>query len=470
MGQALQKPPETKIVLSDRWTQLKAHPIQAAYYDSPHRFNVVPAGRRSGKTELAKRRLVRAAIGAQTPWAPRFFAAAPTYAQAKRIYWEDLKQLSRGFLSEAPSEGGLTLKYPNGAAITVLGMDKPERVEGSPWDGGLLDEYGNMKPQTWPAHVRPALSDRMGWCDFIGVPEGRNHYYDLDVHAIGRMNALGVKSDWGHFHWVSADILDPAEIAAAKRELDELTYQQEYEGSFVNFEGRAYYPFSRDKHCGNLSYDPHRPLIFCFDFNISPGTAVVAQEQTLPAQWQKDNKGQIIRDKKGDRIPIVGTGIIGEVYIPRNSNTPAVCRKLIADWGDHKGEVLAYGDATGGAGGTAKVLGSDWELIKELLRGHYGGRFSVRTKPSNPPERQRVNSVNTRLMNGVHEIHMLVDAVKAPNVVKDFEGVSTLKGGSGELDKKKDPMLTHLTDGLGYYIDYEFPVVKQQTIVQPLRI
>ena len=44
-------------------------------------------------------------------------------------------------------------------------------------------------------------------------------------------------------------------------------------------------------------------------------------------------------------------------------------------------------------------------------------------------------------------------------MVKDFEGVKLLEGGSGEIDKKADPMLTHLTDGIGYYIAKEFPII-----------
>jgi hypothetical protein len=457
------------LTLSERWEELTPHKEQNAYFNSPHRFNVVPAGRRSGKTELAKRRIVKRAISAKLPWPPRFFCGAPTFNQAKRIYWEDLKALSKGFARRV-REGGMTIEYYNGAQVSVLGLDKPERVEGSPWDGCVLDEYGNMKSHVWGNHVRPALSDRNGWCDFIGVPEGRNHYYDLDVAAMVMMEANGINSEWGHFHWKSADILPASEIEAARRDLDELTFQQEYEASFVNFEGRAYYPFQRDRHCGSLRYDPKKPLAVCFDFNVAPGVAVIVQEQELPMQFERDNKGEFKMDHRKNKIPIVGTGIIGEVYIPRNSNTPAVCRKFIQDWGSHAGPVIAYGDATGGASGTAKVSGSDWDLIREILGAHFKGRFSVRIKSANPAERARVNAVNTRLLNGAGEVHLLIDGIKAAHVVKDFEGVAVLKGGSGELDKKKDPVLTHLTDAVGYYIDYEFPVVRPITSIQPLRL
>src|SRR5438128_733440 len=147
--------------LPARWNQLRPHPAGEAYSNSLHRFNTVPAGRRSGKTERAKRKLVLKAITHAMPWAGRFFAGAPVRDQAKRIFWEDLKSLTpRDVLAGIPSESELTIRYVNGSELVVIGMDKPERIEGQPWDGGVLDEYGNMKAAAWKSNVRPALSDR----------------------------------------------------------------------------------------------------------------------------------------------------------------------------------------------------------------------------------------------------------------------------------------------------------------------
>lgn len=429
------------LALTSRWTELRKHHEQLRYWNTLTRFNTVPAGRRSGKTELAKRKLVKRALRGTKYDNPRFFAAAPTYQQAKRIYWQDLKAMIPNWLKKgAPSESELVIRLKNGVDIYVVGMDKPERIEGQPWDGGILDEYGNMKAEAWGANVRPALSDRGGWCDLIGVPEGRNHYYDTDKKA--KADTTGT---WGAFHWVSADILDPKEIMLAREDLDDLTFKQEYEASFINFEGRAYYPFEELLHTTDeLYYDPNATLIFTFDFNVDPGTAAVIQEQELPNG-------------------VYGSGIIGEVYIPRNSNTPAVCRKLIEDWGDHQGKIYCYGDATGGARGSAKVKGSDWDLIKGELNGHFGdNRMFYRVKSKNPSERSRINAVNSRLLSTSGIIRLMVEPSMAPNVVRDFEGVKLLEGGSGEIDKKHDPKLTHLTDGIGYYIEHKYPIVRDK--------
>lgn len=446
----------------NRLYPLRHHAIQQAWMTSPARFTVVPAGRRSGKTENAKRKLVVRALTAKGWDDPRFFAAAPTRDQAKAIYWNDLKAMfPRQLWRQAPSETELSIKLINGAEVYVLGMDKPERIEGRPWNGGILDEFANMKPGAWGENVRPALSDRAGWCDLIGVPEGRNHYYDLWQYALH-----GEDPEWAGFTWKSADILPIAEVEAARRQLDPLVFQQEYEASFVNFVGRAYYVFMDTEHCRPLKYDTRMPLGFCFDFNVDPGVCAIVQEQVLPGVYERDAKTGVPLLNR----PVSGTGVIGEVYIPQNSNTPAVCRKLVADWGKHAGPITCYGDATGGARGTAQTQGSDWDLIKQELRPTFGDRLSFSVPKANPTERARINAVNTRLKTADGVVRMMVDAKKAPHVVKDLEGVRLLEGGSGEIDKKADKRLTHISDGLGYYIEKRFPVTPRSGVVEHLSI
>lgn len=445
--------------LTTRWTPMRFHAEQDRLCKSPARFKVVPAGRRSGKTELVGKRntIIRAMqahleIKFDPPYT--FGVGAPTRDQAKRIYWADLKRMiPEKYLSKKPNESHLELHLINGAEIRVVGMDRPERIEGSPWDGFTLDEYGNMKRQTWTEHLRPALSDRQGWANFIGVPEGRNHYYDLWKSAISG------REGWDGFTWHSADILPPEEIEAAKMDLDELTYQQEYEGSFINFTGRAYYKFEEHKHFYKNLYDRYYTegdLIFCFDFNVSPGVALVCQEMYALTK---------------DGIPlldIIFTAVIGEVRIARNSNTPMVCKKLIKDWGKHEGRVYCYGDATGGAKGTAKVLGSDWDLIKQVLKPVFGERLFFRVTTGNPPERDRVNAVNSRLENTFGAVRVKVDPIKCKHFIKDMEGVVVVEGGSGELDKKSNPELTHISDGFGYYVEREYPIKERTTRVQQI--
>lgn len=92
-----------------RWYPLIEHAVQRALIEDHVRFKVVPAGRRSGKTERAKRFIVREAM--QTPG--QYFVAAPTRDQVKRIYWQDLKRLAFcSILPDKPSESDLIIKFP----------------------------------------------------------------------------------------------------------------------------------------------------------------------------------------------------------------------------------------------------------------------------------------------------------------------------------------------------------------------
>ena len=438
--------------LTNKWTKLKSHSEQIKAFRSRKRFNVIPAGRRSGKTDIMGKRkqVLRFMLCHDKKYPqfysqfddPKYFIGAPTRDQVKRIYWSDIKGLIPiSFLAKPPNESQLILTGRNGAELHLLGLDKPERAEGTPWDWGIIDEIGNVKAKAWPENIRPALSDRKGGCDFIGVPEGRNHFYELANKA--KSDTTG---EWGYYHWKSADILTPEEILSAKSDLDPLVFEQEYEASFVNFTGRAYYSFDPRYNVMNIrhKYNPKRPLVICFDFNVAPGIAVICQE--LGAD--------VFRVPLGKTVSCA----LEEIYIPRNSNTPRICRKIIQDWSHHKGDVICYGDSTGGSKGTAKVRGSDWDIIKQELMPVFGNRLHFNVPSVNPKERQRVNAVNSRFRSATNEIKLVIDEKHCPKLIQDFEGVRVIEGSAGEIDKKSDPKLTHLSDAVGYYIHFEYPV------------
>ena len=137
-----------------RWYPLKEHQVQTDLVNDKVRFKVVPAGRRSGKTEHAKRFVVREAMREPGP----YFVAAPTRDQVKRIYWNDLKRL--GFCSiyqDKPKESGLIIPFPNGSTISLIGLDQPQRMEGVLWAGGVIDEIADVKPGAWEENISPAL-------------------------------------------------------------------------------------------------------------------------------------------------------------------------------------------------------------------------------------------------------------------------------------------------------------------------
>lgn len=436
-----------------RWTPLKHHPEQWRLWTSQARFRVVPAGRRSGKTEIAKRWVVQRACNVAVQ-GRKYAFAAPTRDQAKRIYWADLKALvPRVWMAEEPRETDLEIRLRNGSRLCVVGMDRPERIEGEPLHGIVLDEYANMRAEAWTENISPALdtpNQPPGWAWFIGVPEGRNHYWQLWTEA-QQLREAG--QSWDRFHWRSADIMSAEAIEAARQRMDERTFRQELEGSFESYAGLAYYSWSEGNIVRGLAdaYDADADLIICFDFNTAPGVAVIAQElgrrPELPPGAEPDS-----------------TAIIGEVWVDSNSNTEIVCERVLGDWGYHRGRVLCYGDASGGARTTVAVQGSDWDIIRRSMRARFGDRLSMRNRKANPRERARVNAVNSRLATTDGRRRLFVDPVEAPHVVADFERVETTKDGRGEIEKAQGGPLTHVSDALGYYIHDRFPVADHKMI------
>lgn len=432
------------------WYPLRYHEKQSRLYYSDARFILGPCGRRSGKTEIIRRKGVREGCADTRFDDLKYIFGAPTWDQAKRLFWNKLKKLVPPFLVASRSESELTITLKSGTRFCVVGLDKPERIEGEPIDWIAIDEFADVKEDAWEEHVRPALSTpgRLGKAILFGVPGGRNHYYKLWQAHFGR-------TGWEGYTWPSSDIVDPEEIKDARETLDELTYRQEYEASFINFAGRAYYTFDRDIHAvERLHYDPTLDVDLSFDFNVEPGVAGIHQEQMY-----RGSNPAVDRTK-----PITMT--LKEVHIPRNSNTRIVANKCL-EWlklVNHRGRVILHGDATGGARKTSALEGSDWDIINATLRPHLQDRLVSWVARSNPMERSRVNSVNSRFLSIDGVIRWLVDPVECPNIIKDFEGVTMIEGGSGEIDKKADKSLTHHSDHCGYLCYDRHPLLSQSMV------
>ena len=463
--------------LPKRWHAARLNPQQYAYVTSKARMNVVVAGRRSFKTEGAKRRVVWAAITFNKYPDGQFFVSGPTHQQAKNIFWEDIKKLVPTWAlktgdNRSIREGNeLSIELVNGAKIRCVGLDRPQRIEGGFWDGGVITEFGNTKPDLLSHNIRPMLT-RGGWIDIEGVPEGRNHYYDLAQQVLESVKAkeegkTPELEDVAYHHWTTEETLHlwlgkdaaDAELRAAKASMDALTYDQEYRARFVSFEGRAYYCYDEDIHSQGavegLRYHPDLPLILCFDFNRSPGVCAYIQEiprERLP--WLKNPA----------KTPTI-TACIGEIYIKRNSNTLKVCDRIKTDWqGVHNNVVYLYGDPAGGAKTSSAVKGSDWDLIEQSLKPVWGSRLKNRVAKSAPSIRARLNSVNARLKAADDSIGMVVQSTNAPNIAKDFEGVETNE--AGELLKVAGDPLTHLSDAIGYYVHAKWPLGRSVLSVQ----
>jgi hypothetical protein len=144
--------------------------------------------------------------------------------------------------------------------------------------------------------------------------------------------------------------------------------------------------------------------------------------------------------------------VVDEIVI-ETSSTPEVCEEFLERYGGRRAGVEIYGDASGGHGHTVSGT-SDFHAIQEFFGTHPELRANLHVSGANPPVRDRVNVVNSRLQNAQGERRLLVDS-RCKELVKDFEQVC-YKTGTSQIDKEKDLRRSHLSDALGYYLWWKF--------------
>ena len=197
------------------------------------RFGVVVAHRRMGKTVSAINHIIKDAILNQKE-APRYAYIAPTYGQAKRVAWDYLVKYADP-LGGTSNISELRVDFW-GRRIQLYGSDNPEALRGQYFDGVILDEIGDQNPKIWTDIVRPALADRKGWCLFIGTPKGHNHFKELRDRA-------EKEEGWGLLEFKASEtgVVDETELKAARNEMGEDKFRQEFECSFDAAVEGSYY-------------------------------------------------------------------------------------------------------------------------------------------------------------------------------------------------------------------------------------
>ena len=213
---------QIKIPYAPRYPQDEIH--QAL---ETHRFAVLVAHRRMGKTVLSVNHLIKRAI---VDAKERGFYAyiAPFRNQAEQIAWGYLKHYTAPIPMCKVNEQKLSITLPNGVTIRIYGADNPDALRGAYFDGVVLDEVAQMKPEVWGEILRPALADRKGWAVFIGTPKGINLFSQMYDKALERMAA-------GDPEWIAmlysvdrTHVIPDNELQALKLEMSENEFRQEF--------------------------------------------------------------------------------------------------------------------------------------------------------------------------------------------------------------------------------------------------
>ena len=409
------------------------------------RFRDAVCGRRFGKTFLGAKEMRRAAkLAVKWDVSPddEIWYAAPTFKQAKRVFWRRLKRaIPASWIEGKPNESECYIVLKSGHILRIVGLDAYDNLRGSGLFFVLVDEWADCPYEAWEEVLRPMLSTCKyiidgvtyvgGHALRIGTPKGFNHCYDTF--------SLGQKRIDGHMSWLYTTLdggnVPVEEVEAARRDMDARTFRQEYEASFENYSGRVYYGFDRRESVKPCLYDPALPIHIGMDFNINPMSATVFQEQKDGEIWQVD-----------------------EILI-MTSNTDEMADEIKARYGKATFEpgkrdvshITIYPDPAGAQRRTSAQGQTDISILRK-----HG--FKVIAMDSHPLVRDRVNLVNAKIQSADGKRHMFVDP-KCKESIKCYEQLC-YKEGTSQPDK--DSGLDHLPDAAGYYIYTKFAYMPTQ--------
>ena len=387
--------------------------------ESDARFRVVCAGRRFGKSILAIREMAKFA---RVP-NKKIMYCAPTYGMARNIIFEPLKEKLRELRwVKKINETRMEIQLVNGSIIMLRGAENYDSLRGTGVDFLVMDEMADIRPEAWTEVLRPTLSAQNppGSAMFVSSPKGMNHFKDL--YDLGK-----TQKEWKSWSFTTLEggNVPAEEIEAAKNDLSEKVFRQEYLATFETYSGLVYYNFSLEDNVKKYE-KPEKPLKEVFllcDFNVNPISGAVA-----------------VRTK-------TGLHIIDEIVI-YGSNTDELAQEMRNRYPTQS--ITAFPDPAGAQRKTSAGGRTDISILQNA-------GFRVLYKPRHPAVKDRINAVNSLLLNTNSDRRLLVDP-KCKEVIKSLSR-HTYK--EGTQVPNKDDGLDHMCDAVGYGVEFLFPITRE---------
>jgi hypothetical protein len=209
-------------------------------------------------------------------------------------------------------------------------------------------------------------------------------------------------------------------------------------------DGNVYYQFKEETHLKTLVRDESMQLFVSMDFNVDPMTCVIGQYS------------------KGSGLRVMERCEILEEIIMPNSNTPTMMMRLLTELRKYKyGYTLSvevYGDAAG-VQRSSQSQKTNWQIVAEYFQLDPQIHTLFLRRRANPTIVDRINAVNTMFKSADGLVRLYVDEMRCPELIKDFKKVSWQQDSNGVstgLLDKRDKNRTHISDAMGYAIEYNF--------------
>ena len=404
--------------LSLRWAQ-------GEVFKADERFRVLVAGRRFGKSYLSCVELLKGAISKP---GETYFYCAPTYRMAKDIAWKTLKKLVPKQWIKSKNETDLKIELVNESTIELKGTENAMALRGRSLSGVVLDEAAFMDREVWSEVIRPALADKQGWALFISTPDGTaSWFYDLWCYV-----PEDESGDWKRwsFTTIEGGNVPKEEVEAARGQLDNRTFRQEFEASFENLTGLVAISFD-DENISSEVQDLHMlPLYMGVDFNVDPLCGICAV---------KSNENLYVFD---------------EIILTGGATTWDFAEEVVNRYGVER-RIITCPDPTGGARKTSGVGLTDHTILRR-------SGFTVSSPKAPWKIRDKITAVNTALFDANGDRRTFIH----PRCKELIKSLRTLTYAPNTGLPNKNLGVDHAFDAFGYLCLQQFNLAKPETLGQ----
>ncbi len=404
--------------LSLRWAQ-------GEVFNSKKRFRVLVAGRRFGKSYLSCIELLKAAIARP---GETYFYCAPTYRMAKDIAWKEIKKLVPKEWVKSKNETDLKIELINDSMIELKGTENAMALRGRSLAGVVLDEAAFMDSEVWFEVIRPALADKQGWALFISTPDGTaSWFYDLWCYVPDDPT-----KEWNRwsFTTIEGGNVPAEEVQAARAQLDERTFRQEFEASFENLTGLVAVSFSDNNISTEAEDISIMPILLGVDFNVDPMSGICAV-------------------KKDDKLYV-----FDEIMLTGGATTWDFAEEVQRRYGIDR-RIIACPDPTGGARKTSGVGATDHSILRR-------SGFNVSTPRAPWKIRDKITCVNTALLDATGTCRTFIH----PRCKELIKSLRTLTYAPNTGLPNKNLGVDHAFDAFGYLCLQQFNLAKPETLGQ----
>lgn len=308
--------------------------------------------------------------------------------------------------------------------VICRSMENPDSIVGFKISRALVDEIDVLNPvkatNAWRKIIARMRLNIEGVVNSIGVtttPEGFKFVYEQFANNPTESYSMVQASTYENERFLPPDYISSL-IESYPKEL----INAYLKGLFVNLtSGTVYKSYDRAFHNSLESIQDNEPLHIGMDFNVTKQAATV-----------------YVHRKGKTGIAWHAVEELVDMY-----DTPESIKIINEKWPNHK--INIYPDASGKNRKSVDASTSDLAMLEQA-------GYSVHVNKSNPAVKDRINSVNAALENGL----MFVNSMRCPVTAANLE--QQVYDDNGQPDKKSGK--DHQNDATGYPIAYSMPIRK----------